>query len=677
MADKLMIVESPSKAKTIEKYLGGDFTVASSKGHIRDLAIRGPGGLGIDVEDDFKPTYDVLKDKKKIVRDLKKSAKNADELYLATDPDREGEAIAWHLKETLNPGDKPVHRVVFHEITKPAVKKAIEDPGEIDQHLVASQETRRMLDRIIGFKLSKLLQRKIKSKSAGRVQSAALKMIVDKEREIEAFEPEEYYDIKAVFDDFEADLFKHKGKKVKRPGKTKADSITEKLDTTFTVASVKTKKRRNYSRAPFITSTLEQDASNKLGFSSSRTMRVAQDLYEGIDLGEETVGLITYMRTDSIRLSGQFIDAAKDAILTRFGKTYVGKPKRAVKKGGVQDAHEAIRPTDVARTPDDVKSHLSKDQFRLYELIYNRAVSSLMTPAVFDQTTMLFENNDTVFKLTGSELVFDGYLKLYGKDDRCDDGSCDMPDVKEKDAVEAKKIAKEQKFTQPPARFTEAKLIKTMESKGIGRPSTYSSTIQTIRNRHYVTYESRHFIPTEQGKLTIDKLEKFFSEFISTDYSKHMEQELDKIAEGDDDQVRVLREFYDYFMPLVDHAMENMKKIPPKKTGEMCPKCGSPLVVRHGPYGEFVACSNYPDCKYIKPSEEEEELYESDVTCPECGKGKIVERVAKRGKNKGNHFFACDNFPKCRYVPSEEELKELCPECHERMLKANGDDGEE
>jgi DNA topoisomerase-1 len=666
MSKKLVIVESPAKSKTIGQYLGDEYIVESSVGHIRDLAVVGPGGLGVDVENDFKPTYEVLEDKKKVIHKLNKSLKEVDEIYLATDPDREGEAISWHLYETLNIKDQKVYRVIFNEITRQAIGKAFENPGEIDRNLVNSQETRRILDRIIGFKLSKLLQSKIKSKSAGRVQSAALKLIVDREKEIEAFVIEEYYEIFAEFEGLVAKLSKIDGKDFKISTKEESQKLIDSLNESFLVSSIDTKPNTTNPKPAFITSTLQQMASNKYGFSPTRTMKIAQSLYEGIDIGEETVGLITYMRTDSIRLSDTFIDEAKAYILKTYGSDYYGNKRKSGSKSNVQDAHEAIRPTSALRTPASVKKYLSAPEFKIYQLIYVRAITSLMKARRTETTAMLLENNNTLFRVASTKQLFDGYLKLYkilDKENGIDE--LDLSKYKIDDTLNSKNIYDKQLFTTPPARFTEAGLIKEMEDLGIGRPSTYAQTIQTIKNRKYAEIKERKFSPSKQGTLTINKLEEFFHEFISSYYSKDMETLLDEVAAGKVDRLTILNDFYQYFMPLVDNANKNMVKIKPKETGETCPKCGSAMVERVGKYGKFEACSNFPKCKYIKQNEniEKPEIFDTKVVCPTCEKGTLVLRTAKKGKNKGKEFLACSNFPKCKYISPLKVEKERCPTC--------------
>lgn len=662
MPKNLVIVESPSKSKTIEKYLGSDFKVVSSKGHIRDLATTGKYGLGVDIDNDFKPNYIAIPGKQKTISELKNNVKSCEKIYLATDPDREGEAISWHLKETLNIKDSNYERVLFHEITKDKVLEAFKNPRKIDYDLVKSQETRRILDRIIGFRLSKLMQSKTGGKSAGRVQSVALKLIVDREREIEAFNSEEYWTVTSVFSEFEASLFKYKGEEIKLSTEEETDKVIDSLGKDFIVDSVEQKEKNKKAKPPFITSTLQQDASNKLNFPAKKTMSIAQKLYEGIDIGSETVGLITYMRTDSIRLSDQFIKEGYKYINDEYGKEYIGYVKTSKKKDNVQDAHEAIRPTSIFRTPKKMKEFLTSDEYKLYELIYCRALASLMADAKVNATTIIINNNDYEFKATGQVLIYDGYLKVYKEFESSEDKI--LPDLNNGDVLNAKKIEKEQHFTQPPARYTEAKLIKEMEDLGIGRPSTYATVIDTIKEREYVKLVEKKFVPTEMGIETTDKLQEFFSGIINVEYTANMEKDLDEIAEKKEDNIKVLHEFYDSFEPLVKKAFGEMEKKPAEETGEICPECGSPLVIRKGKFGEFTACSNYPTCKYIK--KEQKEIKEI-VKCPECG-GVIIEKTSKRGKV----FYGCNNYPKCKVATWDMPTGEKCPKCGKLLVEKNG-----
>ncbi len=662
MAKNLVIVESPSKSKTIEKYLGDDYKVVSSKGHIRDLATTGPYGLGVDIENGFKPNYVPIKGKGNVIKELKKDVKNSDMIYLASDPDREGEAIAWHLKDALNIPDDHYKRILFHEITHDKVLDAIKHPTVIDDNLVKSQETRRILDRIIGFRLSKLLQSKIGAKSAGRVQSVALKLIVDREREIEAFQPEEYWTITAHFKDYDAELFKYKNKDIELKCEEDANRVLEQLSDTYVVESIDKKSKAKKSKFPFITSTLQQEASTKLNFPAKKTMSIAQKLYEGIDLGSETVGLITYMRTDSTRLSDDFIVPARSYIEKTYGKEYVGVIKKSKKKENVQDAHEAIRPTSVLRTPEAVKPYLKADEFKLYSLIYKRAIASLMADAKVNQTTIVFDNHDYKFKTTGQILIFDGYLKVYKDYESSEDKI--LPEVHDKEECVSTDVSSEQHFTKPPARYTEAKLIKELEELGIGRPSTYAKIIDTIRERNYVEMVEKKFKPTEIGIETTDKLQEFFSDLINVEYTRDMEEDLDQVAEGKEVWNDVLKEFYQLFEPRVKSAFSDMEKKAPEETGEVCPECGSPLVVRNGRYGEFVACSNYPTCKYIKKDKPEEIVV---MDCPYCD-GKVVEKKTRKGKI----FYGCSNYPKCKFASWDKPVEGKCSDCGGYLIEKNG-----
>ncbi len=662
MAKNLVIVESPSKSKTIEKYLGDDYKVVSSKGHIRDLATTGPYGLGVDIENGFKPNYVPIKGKGNVIKELKKDVKNSDMIYLASDPDREGEAIAWHLKDALNIPDDHYKRILFHEITHDKVLDAIKHPTVIDDNLVKSQETRRILDRIIGFRLSKLLQSKIGAKSAGRVQSVALKLIVDREREIEAFQPEEYWTITAHFKDYDAELFKYKNKDIELKCEEDANRVLEQLSDTYVVESIDKKSKAKKSKFPFITSTLQQEASTKLNFPAKKTMSIAQKLYEGIDLGSETVGLITYMRTDSTRLSDDFIVPARSYIEKTYGKEYVGVIKKSKKKENVQDAHEAIRPTSVLRTPEAVKPYLKADEFKLYALIYKRAIASLMADAKVNQTTIVFDNHDYKFKTTGQILIFDGYLKVYKDYESSEDKI--LPEVHDKEECVSTDVSSEQHFTKPPARYTEAKLIKELEELGIGRPSTYAKIIDTIRERNYVEMVDKKFKPTEMGIETTDKLQEFFSDLINVEYTRDMEEDLDQVAEGKEVWNDVLKEFYQLFEPRVKSAFSDMEKKAPEETGEVCPECGSPLVVRNGRYGEFVACSNYPTCKYIKKDKPEEVVV---MDCPYCD-GKVVEKKTRKGKM----FYGCSNYPKCKFASWDKPVEGKCIDCGGYLIEKNG-----
>ena len=674
----LVIVESPSKSKTIQKYLGDDFEVVSSKGHIRDLSTSGKGGLGVDVENGFKPTYKINKDKGDTVKQLKTKVKKAKMVYLATDPDREGEAISWHLADELGLNNNTSQRVVFNEITKPAILEAFEHPRDVDMNLVRSQETRRILDRIIGFKLSKLLQSKISSKSAGRVQSVALRLIVEKEKEIQAFVPEEKWTIKAYFDknktEFDAELEKFEGKTLKVKNQTENDRILSELNNQFKVQSVVEKAGAKAHKFPFITSTLQQEAANKLNFPAKKTMRIAQKLYEGVDMKEGQEGLITYMRTDSTRFSDGFVKDAQNYIRSEYGQEYVGFYK-VKESNNAQDAHEAIRMTHIEYTPEFLKDVLTADELKLYSLIYARSLASLMSSPKTKTITVTLTQKGYEFIAKGSKLEFDGYLKVYGKYESSKDKW--LPALEIDETLISSKIDGTQSFSNPPLRYSEARLIEALESKGIGRPSTYAMIIDTIIERLYVTLEkgesskTKVFIPTEQGFLTDSKLKEHFESIINVDYTAQMESELDHIAEGNQDHVEALTRFYERFTPLLTKAYETMEKIAPVQVGRDCPLCGSPLVQRKGRFGPFIACSNYPTCKHIEKIEKEkEEPQFTGEMCPNCG-SPLVTRKGRFGP-----FVACSNYPTCKTIinskskPQEaKETGEMCPDCGKPLVE--------
>ena len=660
----LVIVESPAKSKTIEKYLGKNYKVVSSVGHIRDLATTGKYGLGIDIENDFKPTYEPMKDKKKVIKELKSLVKDSDKIYLATDPDREGEAISWHLYDTLGIKDNQYDRVLFYEITKEKVLEGLKNPRKIDFHLVKSQETRRILDRIIGFRLSKLMQSKTSGKSAGRVQSVALKLVVDREREINAFVSEAYYTITAKFDEFDSELFNYNHEDIEIKSKDLALDILSKLSKEFVLEKIEKKNKNRSSKFPFTTSTLQQEASNKLNFPAKKTMSVAQKLYEGINIGSETTGLITYMRTDSIRLSEEFIGSTFSLIEKDFGKEYIGYPKKAKKSDNVQDAHEGIRPTSIFRTPSTLKNYLSPDEYKLYSLIYYRTLASLMADAKTLVTTIYLDNNNYQFKTSGTIITFDGYLKVFK--DYEDANDVVLPDLSShvNEKLTSNEIKYDEHFTKPKSRYTEAKLIHELEELGIGRPSTYATIMSTIRDRGYVAMEDKKFYPTEIGYEVTDKLQEYFSNIINVKYTANMEHDLDEIALGKLDNIKVLRDFYGIFDSTLHEALTKMERVAPKETGEECPLCHSNLVVRKGRYGEFVACSNYPECKYIKKEPKEEKII---MVCPKCG-GNIVEKKTRKNKI----FYGCNNYPKCDVALWDMPTGEKCPKCGNLLVNKNG-----
>ena len=676
---KLLIVESPAKCKTISTYLGEDYFVESSIGHIRDLSIKGKGGFGVDIENNFTPEYVILKDKVDVVEKLRKKAEEADHVYLATDPDREGEAISWHLASVLGQPVKKVSRIVFNEITKSAILKSIKNDRQIDMKLVHSQESRRILDRIIGFRLSSLMQQKLGSKSAGRVQSVALKLVVDREKEIQAFEKVEYWDVVAKFLKQVGD--KEYILKSKYIGTTEeahtisseeeVNQIIEELKQgDFIVKAINKKERNRTSKPPFITSTLQQDASVKYNYSAKRVMTIAQRLYEGIEVGKELVGLITYMRTDSVRLSDEFLDSTKEYIEKTYGENYYKGVKKVSNKGkNVQDAHEAIRPTNIERTPESIKKYLSLEEYKIYSLIYNRALASLMKDAVVEDTKVDVVNGKHLFLIQGEKVLFDGFLKVYEEANLDATEDVDLlPELLVDEKLDLQELTKEQKFTSPPHRYTEARLIRKMEELGIGRPSTYAMTMETLRLRSYVSMDKKSFVPTEQGILTSDQLDLFFSSIINVKYTAEMENTLDEIALGNAVWHKELAKFYDEFAPLIEYARDNMVKIYPKITDEFCPVCGLPLYIRRGPFGEFTACSGYPRCKFIKKKEKPEPI-STGIKCPVCGEGEIVERVSGRGRSRGAKFYACNRYPECKTTYSGIPLEEKCPECGAPMIK--------
>lgn len=675
---KLLIVESPAKCKTIANYLGEEYQVESSIGHIRDLKVKGKGGFGVDIENNFQPEYTILKDKVDIVERLKGLAHLAEHIYLATDPDREGEAISWHLSEVLEADPKKVSRIVFNEITKNAVLKAIKNDRQIDLNLVHSQESRRILDRIIGFRLSSLLQQKIGSKSAGRVQSVALKLVVEREKEILAFDKAEYWDLSVLFNkkvgenefNLRAKFYGTLDNKMTLANEEQTNEVISKLDNTnYKISNIIKKERTKASRPPFITSTLQQDASAKYNYNAKRVMRIAQKLYEGVEIGKERVGLITYMRTDSVRLSDEFVTSAKSYIIDKYGEKYFKGVKKAQKGKNVQDAHEAIRPTDITRTPESIKKSLSLEEFKIYSLIYNRAIASLMSDSILEDTKVDIENNGYLFNLAGEVTLFDGFKVIYEETSITDDvEDIDrLPELNVGEVLEFVELNKEQKFTSPPYRYSEARLIRKMEELGIGRPSTYALTMETLRARAYVTMDKKVFVPTTQGILTTEQLELFFNSIINVKYTAEMESILDKIAEGNAIWYEELRKFYDVFAPLIENARDNMVKLYPKITDEFCPDCGLPLFIRRGPYGEFTACSGYPHCKYIKKTPKKEPV-KLGIPCPICQEGEVVERTSARGRSKGSLFYACSRFPSCKATFSGIPTGEKCEVCGSPMI---------
>ena len=663
MAKNLVIVESPTKAKTIKKMLGKNYNVIASVGHVRDLP---KSKLGIDIEKDFEPQYMNIYGKGPLIKEIKSEAKKADKIFLATDPDREGEAISWHLSYILGMKEDEKNRVTFNEITKDTVKREIKNPRTIDMNLVDAQQARRELDRLAGYKISPLLWKKVKSGlSAGRVQSAVLKLICDREDEINNFIAEEYWTIEAdlragrrkLLADYYGVKEKNKTKKVELKTEKDADKVINNVDNdNFIVDSVKKGKRARKSPNPFTTSTMQQESSRRINFSTKKTMMVAQSLYEGVKLPKEgSVGLITYMRTDSTRISQEAQNDCLNFIEKSYGKNYLGKKKAAVKKKteNIQDAHECIRPTDVNKTPYSIKDSLSKDQFKLYSLIWNRFVASLMADAIFNTISADIVSNAEIFRVSGSTLDFDGFLRVY---DYSLEKAKELPPLEEGQVLKLKDIKKEQHFTNPPPRYNEASLIKELEALGVGRPSTYAPTISTLQSRYYVVLEEKKFVPTELGQTVNEILVENFDNLVDKKFTAQMEFELDEIADGKKAWKELVRAFYSDLKEDLDKAYENIEKVQIEDpvTDEICEKCGRNMVIKMGRYGKFLACPGFPECRNTKALVEK-----IGVKCPECGKGEIV---VKRSK-KGRIFYGCDQYPKCEFVSWNKPIEEKCPKC--------------
>lgn len=663
MAKNLVIVESPTKAKTIKKMLGNNYNVIASVGHVRDLP---KSKLGIDIEKDFEPQYMNIYGKGPLIKEIKSEAKKAKKIFLATDPDREGEAISWHLSYILGMKEDEKNRVTFNEITKDTVKREIKNPRTIDMNLVDAQQARRELDRLAGYKISPLLWKKVKSGlSAGRVQSAVLKLICDREDEINNFIAEEYWTIEAdlragrrkLLADYYGVKEKNKAKKIELKTEKDADKVINKVDKdNFTVDSVKKGKRSRKSPNPFTTSTMQQESSRRINFSTKKTMMVAQSLYEGVKLPKEgSVGLITYMRTDSTRISQEAQNACLNFIEKSYGENYLGKKKVAVKKKteNIQDAHECIRPTDVNKTPYSIKDSLSKDQFKLYSLIWNRFVASLMADAIFNTISADIVSNAEVFRVSGSTLDFDGFLRVY---DYSLEKAKELPPLEEGQVLKLKDIKKEQHFTNPPPRYNEASLIKELEALGVGRPSTYAPTISTLQSRYYVVLEEKKFVPTELGQTVNEILVDNFDNLVDKKFTAQMEFELDEIAAGEKAWKELVRAFYSDLKEDLDKAYENIEKVQIEDpvTDEICEKCGRNMVIKMGRYGKFLACPGFPECRNTKALVEK-----IGVKCPECGEGEIV---VKRSK-KGRIFYGCDQYPKCEFVSWNKPIDEKCPKC--------------
>lgn len=669
MSEFLVIVESPAKAKTIERYLGKKYKVKASMGHLRDLP---KSQMGIDVENNYDPKYITIRGKGPVLKELKSAAKKAKKIYLAADPDREGEAIAWHLAHTLNVDIHSDCRVVFNEITKDAIKESFKHPRSINMDLVDAQQARRVLDRLVGYNISPLLWKKVKKGlSAGRVQSVAMRMIIDREKEILDFEPEEYWTIGADFlkgkDAFEASFYGIGSEKAELKSEQDVKSILSQLKgSKFKVASVTKKERKRNPAPPFITSSLQQEAARKLNFRAKKTMMLAQQLYEGIDLGKEgTVGLITYMRTDSTRISEVAQAEASQYIIGEYGQNFVQTETRKEKKqSNAQDAHEAIRPTSTMKVPDKVKEFLSRDQFRLYKLIWERFIASQMAPAIMDTMSVDLKNGDVTFRATGSKVKFPGFMKVYveGSDDQVEEKDKFLPDLKEGDEVVKKDIEPKQHFTQPPPRYTEARLVRTLEEQGIGRPSTYAPTLDTIQKRGYVSLDNKRFVPTELGEIVDGLIREFFPDILDLEFTAKMEQDLDHVEDGKVNWVNVIDEFYQDFEKHLAKAEKEMQEVEIKDepAGEDCDQCGSPMVFKMGRYGKFMACSNFPDCRNTKAI-----VKDIGVKCPKCEEGNIIERKSK----KRRIFFGCDRFPECDFLSWDKPLARSCPKCDKLLVE--------
>ena len=658
----LVIVESPAKAKTIEKYLGRNYKVVASVGHIRDLK---KSSMSIDFDNNYEPLYINIRGKGPLINDLKKEAKKAKKVYLASDPDREGEAISWHLAHILNLDETDKNRVVFNEITKDAVKNAFVEPRQIDMNLVDAQQARRVLDRIVGYSISPLLWKKVKKGlSAGRVQSVALKLIIDRENEIKAFKPEEYWTIDGFFQKgnkkFQASFYGVDGKKLKLETNEDVQKVLALITSdTFEVAKVEKKERRRNAPLPYTTSSLQQEAANKINFRTRKTMMVAQQLYEGISLGKSgTQGLITYMRTDSTRISPVAQNEAANLITERFGATYSKHGNRVKNASGAQDAHEAIRPSNVTLTPESIAQHLDKDQLKLYTLIWNRFVASQMTAAIFDTMKVHLEQNGVRFTANGSQVKFDGYLAVYNDSDK----NKMLPDMAEGDSVKKVSTNPEQHFTQPPARYSEATLIKTLEENGVGRPSTYAPTLDVIQRRYYVRLAAKRFEPTELGEIVNGLIVEFFPDIVDVKFTADMESKLDEVEEGKQQWQTVIDAFYKPFEKELAKAETEIEKIQIKDepAGFDCELCGHPMVIKLGRYGKFYACSNFPECHNTKAITKE-----IGVTCPLCGEGQVIERKTKRNRI----FYGCDRYPDCEFTSWDKPVGRTCPKSGDYLVE--------
>ena len=662
----LVIVESPAKAATIGKFLGNNYKIEASMGHVRDMP---KSQMGIDFEHDFEPKYITIRGKGELLGKLRKDAKAADKVYLATDPDREGEAISWHLLHALNLGEeKPISRITFNEITKTAVKKSITEARDIDMDLVDAQQARRVLDRVVGYTISDLLWKKVKKGlSGGRVQSVALRLICDREGEIREFIPEEYWTLGAKLKDadgkgFEAKFYGKGETKTELANEAETNEVLDGLKgKDFAVTDVKTGSRQKKPVAPFTTSTMQQEASKHLNMATQKTMMIAQQLYEGVNVkGEGTVGLVSYIRTDSFRISDEAYEAAVAFIKETYGDAFVN-PERIVykSKGKTQDAHEAIRPTNVSRTPESIKDSLSKDQYRLYKLIWERFVASQMSPAVYDTLSVKLSAGDYTFRASGSRLRFSGFLEAYSKGEEEDEKV--IPKLTQGDILQAEQLLPEQHFTQPPARYTDASLIKTLEEIGVGRPSTYAPTLTTIQARHYVTKEAKNLFPTELGEMVDEIMKTYFPDIVDIDFTANMEKRLDDVEMGKEEWKQIIRDFYPDFKKSVENAAEKLEKIEIKdeETDIVCEKCGRNMVIKYGPHGKFLGCPGFPECHNTKPY-----LEKIGVACPKCGKDVILKKT-----KKGRMFYGCEGYPECDFVSWQKPSDKKCPKCGGYMIE--------
>lgn len=669
MSEYLVIVESPAKAKTIERYLGKKYKVKASMGHVRDLP---KSQMGVDTDNNYEPKYITIRGKGPVLKELKSAAKKAKKVYLAADPDREGEAIAWHLAHSLDVDIESDCRVVFNEITKDAIKESFKHPRPINMDLVDAQQARRVLDRLVGYNISPLLWKKVKKGlSAGRVQSVAVRLIIDRENEIKNFEPEEYWTIDANFSKgkhtFQAAFYGLDGKKLALTSQDEVNHVLARLSgDDFTIQSVTRKERKRNPALPFTTSSLQQEAARKLNFRAKKTMMLAQQLYEGVEVGKEgTIGLITYMRTDSTRVSEVAVKESKEYINENYGAEFLKEGSVAAKKkANTQDAHEAIRPTSAPRDPNSVKSFLSRDQYRLYKLIWERFIASQMAPAVMDTMTVDLADGEVLFRATGSKVKFPGFMKVYveGTDDQQEEKDNMLPNLKEGDLVKPDEMNPKQHFTQPPPRYTEARLVKTLEELGIGRPSTYAPTLDTIQKRGYVALDNKRFIPTELGEIVLELIMEFFPEILDVEFTAKMENDLDGVEEGEIPWVSVIDHFYKDFEVHLKIAEEEMKEVEIKDeyAGEDCENCGSPMVIKMGRYGKFMACSNFPDCRNTKPI-----VKMIGVKCPSCKEGNIIERKSK----KRRIFYGCDRYPKCEFLSWDKPIERPCPKCDSLLVE--------